>query len=66
MIRGRLQQCGICADWTRDGENLPSGNRDPKTGQTPVDNFVCFQCKREAEANWFVRRQREGMIGHAA
>ena len=66
MIERRIKQCGICADWTRDGEDLPSGNRDPKTGTIPMDNFVCNRCKREAEANWFVRRQRAGMIDHAA
>jgi len=65
-LEKRLKQCGLCAGWTADGENLPSGNRDLKTGRTPMDNFVCTRCKRECETNWFVRRQCEEMIKDAA
>ena len=27
--------------FTRNGDHIPSGNRDPETGITPMDNFVC-------------------------
>lgn len=43
-----IQQCGLCARWTHEGDNVPSGHRDPKTGETPCDNFICWRCKREA------------------
>jgi len=66
MKEKKLQQCGLCAEWTRNGESLPSGNKNVKTGRTPIDNFVCTRCKRECESNWFLRRQRAGMIGRAA
>jgi len=45
-----VQQCGVCGCWTRNGDNFPSGNRDPRTGETPVDNFVCDRCQEEARA----------------
>ena len=31
----------------RGGDHIPSGNRDPETGITPMDNFVCWRCQRE-------------------
>jgi len=62
----RLQQCGICARWTSDGDNFESGHRDPKTGTTPIDNFVCCRCQREARSNSFVRAQVAGTIKSAA
>lgn len=43
-----IQQRGLCARWTHDGESGPSSNRDAKTGRTSVDNFVCRRCQREA------------------
>jgi hypothetical protein len=43
----KIQQCGLCARWTRNGNNVPSGNRDPETGITPMDNFVCWHCQQE-------------------
>src|SRR5205814_4209287 len=46
-VRSRLiQQCGLCAQWTHDGDHIPSGNRDPETGITPMDNVVCWRCER--------------------
>ena len=47
----------------------PSGNRDPETGITPMDNFICWGCEhhglgafmlmgRPAE-KWLVKRQRQ-------
>jgi len=48
MQKTRVEQCGLCAEWTQYGEYVPSGNRDVRTGETPVDNFVCWRCKREA------------------
>jgi hypothetical protein len=41
----KQQHCGLCARYTRNGENVPSGNRDPETGITPMDNFVCWRCQ---------------------
>jgi hypothetical protein len=52
-----LKQCGVCARFMSKGYDLPSGNRDPRTGKTPCDNFICWRCTREAERNWFVKRQ---------
>jgi hypothetical protein len=40
--------CGVCETWTSRGTFMPSGNRDPRTGQTPHDNFVCDRCQKEA------------------
>ena len=54
---------------TRDGDPVPSGNRDPETGITPMDNFVCWRCGREtpgafmlmrkAGEKWLVERQHQ-------
>jgi hypothetical protein len=54
--------------WSRVGGDIPSGNRDPETGITPMDNFVCWRCEREARGafmlmgraaeNWLLERQR--------
>jgi hypothetical protein len=44
----KLKQCGLCARWTADGDNVPSGNKDRKIGITPMDNFVCRRCQKEA------------------
>jgi hypothetical protein len=60
MRRGnqaRPRQCGICERWTVDGEVLPSGNRDPETGRTPHDNFVCRQCHRDRRVGAAKMRQ---------
>lgn len=40
-------ECGVCGQWA-SGRRLPSGNRGPG-GITPLDNFVCFRCQKEAE-----------------
>ncbi len=45
----KVRECGVCGMWTSRGTWLPSGNRDPRTGQTPHDNVVCKRCKAEAE-----------------
>ena len=72
----RMQQCGLCARFTRDGDHIPSGNRDPETGITPMDNFVCWRCEREARGafmlmgkpaeKWLVERQRQMELALAA
>jgi len=64
-----IQQCGLCARYTRDGQNIPSGNRDPETGITPMDNFVCWHCQRDAGGafmlmgkpaeEWLVKNQEQ-------
>ena len=46
--RKEIRQCGLCVRWTRDGDDLPSGNWNPQTGETPCDNFICWRCQREA------------------
>jgi hypothetical protein len=74
-VRSKLiQQCGLCATWTRDGDHVPSGNRDLETGITPMDNFVCWRCELEARGafmlmrkpaeNWLLERQMQ--LGLAA
>jgi len=61
---------------TYDCEHIPSGNRDPETGITPLDNFICWGCEhhgrgaitlmgRPAE-NWLLERQRQMELGLAA
>ena len=57
-----IKQCGLCARWTHDGEDLPSGNRDPRTGQTPHDNFVCRRCQREARGMNLMGRATERFL----
>jgi hypothetical protein len=41
-------ECGVCGNWAR-GDYFVSGIRDLRTGETPCDNFVCWNCQREAE-----------------
>ena len=43
-----VRQCGACGRWTSQGDPLPSGSRNPRTGETPMDNFVCDRCQQEA------------------
>ena len=43
-----IRECGCCGRWTANGDAFPSGNRDPRTGQTPMDNFICDRCQEEA------------------
>ena len=43
-----VRQCGACGRWTAQGDLLPSGNRNVRTGETPMDNFVCDRCQQEA------------------
>ncbi len=67
---------GLCARFTRDGDHIPSGNPDPETGITPMDNFVCWGCEhhgrgafmlmgRPAE-KWLLERQRQMELEIAA
>ena len=46
--KDEVRQCGCCGRWTCDGDAVPSGNRDPRTGQTPMDNFICDRCQEDA------------------
>ena len=71
-----IQECGLCARYTRDGDHIPSGNRDPETGITPMDNFVCWRCELDARGafmlmgrraeKWLVERQRQMELELAA
>ncbi len=65
-MNSKMRQCGVCARWTGEGEDLPSSNQDPRTGITEMGNFVCWRCKAEAKRNWFVKRQVQGMQKKAA
>jgi hypothetical protein len=56
-MKSEMRQCGVCACWMKKGYELPSGNRNPRTGETPWDNFVCHRCYVEAGRNWYVTRQ---------
>ena len=58
-----IKQCGVCARWTRDGNDFPSGNRNPQTGETPYDNFVCRRCQREARGFKLMGRAAEQFLG---
>jgi hypothetical protein len=62
-MNSKMRQCGVCARWTKEGYHLPSGNRKPRTGETPCDNFVCHHCYVEGGGNWYVRRQIALMQG---
>jgi hypothetical protein len=44
-------QCEMCACWTRNGKWIGSSRK--------YRPFLCHHCEREAETNWFVRRQVE-------
>ena len=48
-----MRECGVCCLWTSQGDWFSSGNRDRRTGETPMDNFICFRCQEE------VRQLRE-------
>ena len=41
-----LRECGARGAWTRRGDFSQSGIT--KNGVTPLDNFVCVHCQREA------------------
>jgi hypothetical protein len=42
-----IGECGVCGQWW-SGTSVPSGNKRPD-GTTPMDNFVCFRCQKEAD-----------------
>lgn len=46
----QIKQCSLCSHWTHNYINVPSGDRNPRTGETPMDNVVCGPCQREARA----------------
>lgn len=50
MKQERAKQCSLCCAWTDHYIDVPSGNRDSCTGETPMDNTVCSRCQREARA----------------
>jgi hypothetical protein len=41
-----IGECGGCGQWS-SGTSFPSGNKR-SDGTTPMDNFVCFRCQKEA------------------
>jgi hypothetical protein len=45
-----VRECGACGRWTARGDLFPSGSRNPRTGETPMDNFVCDRCQQEARS----------------
>jgi hypothetical protein len=42
-----IAECCVCGRWGHGGW-LPSGERNPRTRETPCDNFVCDRCQEEA------------------
>jgi len=57
-----IKQCGLCARWTDQGDEMPSGNRDSRTGETPYDNFVCRRCQREAHGFKLMGKAAESVL----
>jgi len=58
------------------GTIFRAGNRDAETGITPMDNFVCWRCERDARGafmlmgrpagKWLVERQGQMELALAA
>ena len=44
----RIRECGACGRWTAQGDPFPSGSRNARTRETPMDNFICDRCQQEA------------------
>jgi hypothetical protein len=61
-----MRQCGLCARWVgeADGVLLESTNRN-SLGKTYFDNFICYVCNEECTSNWFMERQKKGMVSKA-
>jgi hypothetical protein len=57
-----VKQCGVCDRWTSDGDAMPSGYRNPTTGETLCANFVCRPCQLEARQLAEVHR---ALVQHA-
>jgi hypothetical protein len=47
LHNNRIQQCGVCGVMTMDGRNIPSTNRNQKTGAMEHANFICRYCEWE-------------------
>ena len=47
LKNNKIQQCGVCAEFTSDGRNIPSTNRHPTTKITEYANFICRHCDWE-------------------
>jgi len=54
--------CGVCGEWTANGDYFESGNRDRRRKITPCDNFICRVCQEEARQ---ARQMREALEKHA-
>jgi hypothetical protein len=64
-----LVRRSVNSRFTRDGDHILSGNRDPETGITPMDNFICWSCEHDGRGafmlmgrsaeKWLVKRQRQ-------
>jgi hypothetical protein len=44
-----IRECGACGRWTAQGDPFPSGNRNARTRETPMDNFICDRCQEGAK-----------------
>ena len=44
-LTSEIQQCEVCACWTRDGSFVGAEEQ----------HFICRWCKRDAAKNWFIR-----------
>ncbi len=55
-----VRQCGSCGAWTKNGDFFPSGNSNPRTGHTPLDNFLCRGCQRDESDARILRNALRG------
>jgi hypothetical protein len=58
----KMHLCGVCAAWSKEGCHLPSGNRNPRTGETPCDNFVCYLCQQKARSRAWNRQEQRTIL----
>ena len=52
-MNSKMGQCGVCARWTKEGYHLPSGNRNPRTGEmvsVPAKKVASFKPSKEFAA----------------
>ena len=64
--RNEVKQCTVCDRWTSDGEGFTSGVRNPRTGETPCDNWICRRCQVEARNARLVREALDAHEKHRA
>jgi hypothetical protein len=60
MPNENVYQCGVCERWSCRGNHLQSGNLNPRTGETPCDNFICARCQETDRSRLPFKRVSEG------